>query len=99
MRPREWFLVGIRVFGAWPIYRGVMEFTNLLSVALDAVPKNYLDTAFGGSDWTAAKNYALYAVVNLAFGSFLFFGGEGLTKWVFDEYPRERDDEAGEADS
>jgi hypothetical protein len=99
MRPRDWFLVGIRLLGAWVFYRGVNEFTNFLSVVLDVVPQNYLDRDFGGSSWRATKNYLLYAAAYIAIALFFVFGGEGITKWVFDEYPRESDEEEDEAAS
>ena len=93
MRPRDWFLVGIRIFGAWPIYRGVIETTNFLTVLLGVMPDDYRDQVFGGSTERAATNYLLYAVANFVIGLYFVFGGESLTKWVFGEYPPESDDE------
>jgi hypothetical protein len=93
MRPRDWFLVGIRLIGAWAIYRGVNEAANLLSVIFGVQPQRFFEMDFDGSSLRASKNYVLYALTNLAFGLYFVFGGEEITKWVFDEYPRESDDE------
>jgi hypothetical protein len=93
MRPRDWFLVGIRLLGVYVVYRGVVETTNLLAVFFGAMPETYVQRDFGGSSWVAVKNYLLYAIANFALGLYFAYGGEEITKRVFDEYPPKDDEE------
>jgi hypothetical protein len=97
MRPRDWFLVGIRLLGVYVVYRGVVEAANLLSVLFGAMPQYYLERDFGGSSWAATKNYLLYAIVDFALGLYFVYGGEEITKRVFDEYPRDEEEEKPDA--
>jgi hypothetical protein len=92
MRPRDWFLVAIRVLGVYVLWRGVMDLTTFLEALLRLMPDTIVNKDFGGSIEKATMNYLLYAAVHFAFAIYVIFGGEGFTKWAFDEYPREADD-------
>lgn len=83
MRPRDWFSVGIRLFGVWVLYRG---FTHLLGVGtfvFGLAPKVFardFDDAHTGlmyDLWFAAGFFAL--------AIYFMFAAEHLTRWVFNE--------------
>ncbi len=95
MGPRDWFLVGARLFGLYVIYRGSEYFLFFL-----------LNTAWSTSDALAAqyeqKSGLLMAAWYFALGFALLLGAESITRRVFNEQspePRSDDDAATESES
>lgn len=84
MRPRDWFSVGIRLFGLWVIYRG---FTFAMYFVADCLS---LFTAFAlSNEWETAKKNSkpeiFLAAGYLILGFIFVYGGERLTRLVFNE--------------
>src|SRR5689334_24256201 len=81
MTPRDWFLVGVRLFGVWWILQGITELYDLIII----LAKLYTPQA------TAPVVYLIHAVVYFVVGWYLL---HGLTRPAFPpsvEQLREKD--------
>jgi hypothetical protein len=98
MRPRDWFSVGVRLFGVWTFYRG---FSDLLA---SGVWLFGLAPRFAAKDFDDAHTglvYDLwYAAGFFALAIYFIFGAEHLTRWAFNEPgpPADGDNETGDAE-
>lgn len=89
MRPRDWFLVGLRLMGAWIFYHAVSASLSAAAYVMNLAARLSMDRF---DDAHAGAMYNLwYALGYGTLGLYFIFGAEGLTKWIFDEYPREED--------
>ena len=92
MRPRDWFLVGLRLLGAWIFYLAVRSSLAAATYVMDLMPEysiDHFDNAHSGAMYNL-----WYALGYGTLGLYFIFGAEGLTKWIFDEYPRDEDTDA-----
>jgi hypothetical protein len=96
MRPRDWFLVGLRLIGVWIFYHAVGDVLTAGVWALDLGPQESLGKY---QDTHSGLQYNLWFAAGYgALALYFVFGAEGLTKWIFDEYPPDSDaveDDAG----
>jgi hypothetical protein len=83
MRPRDWFSVGVRLFGLYVFFRGFTDLLLGVGYALKLLPQsNFRDL----TDTPRAETYYLwYAAGYLALAIYFIFGAEHLTKWAFKE--------------
>jgi hypothetical protein len=101
MRPRDWFLVGLRLIGVWVFYKG---FTQLLGYG--ALMMNMGARIPGMPQYGPAQVYGEYYLLtvfgDLGFGLFLVFGCKRLAWRLFpDEWQQgdaERPPSAGDVD-
>jgi hypothetical protein len=96
MRSRDWFLVSVRALGLWVFYSGVLDLMYCGSVLLGLGPSQLVEKDYLGSTEKAFTTYLWFAAVRLALAGYFLFGAEGLTKWVFKEYPRESTSHEGD---
>jgi len=73
MKPRDWFLVGVKLFGVWLLISCVDE--------LRYVAEIYIGT-FSPSR-TPVASYWIHAGLNLLVGLYLLNGAPLLTTWAF----------------
>jgi hypothetical protein len=84
MTPRDWFLVGVRLFGVWWILQGITEVYDLIII----LAKLYTPQA------TAPVVYLVHAVIYFVVGWYLLHGAPSLTRPAFPP----SDDQLGEQD-
>jgi hypothetical protein len=93
MRPRDWFSVGVRLFGVWVFYRG---FAYLLAFGAARFDLRYSSSLAAELDVSRGTElyFLWYAVGYSTLAAFFVFGAERLTKVVFNEAIDETDDES-----
>ena len=84
MRPRDWFLVGIRLLGAWVFYRSFAYFLAFGAARLDLRYSSSVAAELDASRGTELY-YLWYALGYCALAAFFIFGAERITKIVFNE--------------
>ena len=87
MRPRDWFLVAVKVLGVYIFWRGSSYLVGFLQILFGLIPSLIIDKDYGGSSEKAASYYLIYAAADIAVAAYCLFGTEGLTAWVFGERP------------
>ncbi len=98
MRPRDWFSVGLRLFGVWLFYRSLGDVLAAASWFLGLAPR-YIAKDFDDVGKGMLFNL-MYAISYFAMASYLVFGSEHLTRWAFGEpSPEESLDEETASDS
>ena len=85
MRPRDWFSVGVRLFGLWVFYRGFADLLTLGTLVMGISPSATIDRGFGEGASTASNYYLWYAAGYFALAAYLLLGADHLTRWLFDE--------------
>jgi len=99
MRPRDWFLVAVKVLGAYIFWRGVVQLAGFLQVLLGLMPSYVVDKDYVGSSEKAASYYLLYAATDLAVAAYFPLSTNGLTAWVFGESTAADEKDAQETNS
>lgn len=84
MLSRDWFSVGVRLFGIWVMYDG---FTYLLGYIADRVVQMSRSEIARELDpvRSTPSYYVVFGVGTIALGFFLTSGAEQLTRWAFKE--------------
>jgi len=84
MRPRDWFSVGVRLFGVYVFFRGFGDLLSSTAYALKLIPQS---TSIRELNETprAEIYYLWFAAGYFAFAIYCVFGAEHLTKWAFKE--------------
>jgi hypothetical protein len=92
MRPRDWFSVGVRLFGVYVFFRGFAQLLGLFADTVSQASRAQLAREFDSA--SAPRGYILVFVVGyFALSYTLVFGGERLTRLAFHEpSPLEDDD-------
>jgi hypothetical protein len=87
MRPRDWFSVGVRLFGVWVFYRG---FSSALDIGAfqSRIGQSYAMASQGGITPGMGAPLLWYPVGYFLLAIYLLFGAEHLTRWVFKERRR-----------
>src|SRR5689334_4780052 len=85
MRPQDWFLVAVKVLGAYIFWCAAVRVGGFLQVLLGLMPSYLVDKDYGGSSEKAASLHLLYAATDLAVAAYFLLGTKGLTAWVFGE--------------
>jgi hypothetical protein len=81
MKPRDWFVVGVRLLGAWWFVEGVHYALSFLDVRLGLSPlRDYAGQVAG-----VPHAYLLYAAGYWAVAVYALFGTEHLARWCFQE--------------
>ena len=62
MRPKDWFTVGVRLFGVWMILDAIHELLTLVEIKFELL----------GPTRTAPNAYLLHTAVDVAVAIFLF---------------------------
>jgi hypothetical protein len=96
MRPRDWFSVGLRLFGVWLVYRGVGDLLAAASWLLGLTPR-YVAKDFDDAH-SGVMFSLMYSAGYFALSAYFLFGSEHLTRWSYDE-PSPTSDEDGPGDS
>jgi hypothetical protein len=73
MTPRDWFLVGVRLFGVWWILNGITELYSFISI----LAKWFTPAT------TAPAAYLMHTVIYLVVGWYLLHGAPSLTRPAF----------------
>jgi len=94
MRPRDWFSVGVRLFGLWVFYRGFVDAILFVVDRMELISRSQVSRELDASQ-SRAGYYAIFAISQMALAYLLVFGAERLTGWAFKE-PAESD--GGEAE-
>src|SRR4051794_36855433 len=97
MRPRDWFLVAVRVLGLWVFYCGFVDLIYFGAILLGLGPHSLVEKEYVGSAEKASMTYLWYGAGRFALALYFLFRAEGLTKWVFGERPRDDEQSNGEA--
>jgi hypothetical protein len=85
MQPRDWFSVGVRLFGLWVFYKGLNDLLGAVSWLFGMAPE-YVTSNFD----IVGKGVAfslMYAASYFAVAAYFVFGAEHLTRCVFSEPP------------
>jgi hypothetical protein len=91
MRPRDWFSVGVRLFGIWVIYDGFTYLVGFLAERVVQLSRS--EFARDLEPRAASGYYIFFGIASLAFGFVLISGAERITRWLFGEQlPTENDD-------
>jgi hypothetical protein len=81
MRPRDWFSVGIRLFGVWIFYEGFVYFVGYVGERVDL----FWESEFS-EDFRLARSrghvYLWYAIGNITLALFILLRAEHLTDWL-----------------
>jgi hypothetical protein len=82
MRPRDWFLVGVRLIGVWALFRAFEILWPILGVWLQL-------TSISGPGFRAMNGLGIYSAWQVggyvATAALFLFGAEWLTRIVFPE--------------
>jgi hypothetical protein len=91
MRPRDWFLVGAKMFGLWACYRGLYILTM-------ALVNNFIN--YEHVEMTSSRTISefLFAAFDLAVGFMLLFGTDHITRLAFGEPAPDRPSDEAEGD-
>ena len=90
MRPRDWFSVGVRLFGVYVFFEGFAQLIAFVCGVLGLFTR----VDFSSDQSERYSKYVLaYVVGYFALSYFLVFGAERLTSWAFHE-PSPDDDSA-----
>jgi hypothetical protein len=87
MTSREWFVLGIRLFGLWMLTRGVAYLASFTDLTL-----HYSDTSRG----TNPNSYLLYAAFDFAVAGYFLLGARhfaGICDRIHQSDEQEREDE------
>jgi hypothetical protein len=83
MRPRDWFSVGVRLFGLWVIYDGFGFLLGVLANRLEQLSPSVVRSL---EPSRFSPIYGLvFAIGSMALGFILIAGAERLTRWAFNE--------------
>jgi hypothetical protein len=82
--PRDWFSVGLRLFGVYVFYRGVSYLLATLADKLELLSRTQISRDL---EMYQAHNgyYLMMAIGFMGFGFLLIYGAEGVTRWKFNE--------------
>jgi hypothetical protein len=84
MRPRDWFLVGLRLFSIWVFYNGFGYFIGYFAERIDMwLPQNLTQQLSQPS--SRSRYYLAFSVGEFAFAFLLLAYDEKLTRWLFDD--------------
>ena len=84
MLPRDWFSVGLRLFGVYVFYRGVSYLLATLADKLDLLSKSQISRDL--EIYQAHNGYYLMMSVGfMGLGFLLIYGAERITRWAFNE--------------
>lgn len=86
MHPRDWFAVGVRLFGVYVFYRSIAYFLSFLSYRLDLMSRSGLAQELDTSQ-SHSSYYGVFAAGYFALSYVLVFGAERITRWAFGETP------------
>ena len=93
MRPRDWFSVGVRLFGVWVIYDGFIYLLTFLANRLSQLARSDIARELDPPRYSSVF-YIVSSLGSIAFGFVLIYGAERITRWAFSEPPL--DDGVGE---
>jgi hypothetical protein len=87
MLPRDWFSVGLRLFGVYVFYRGVTYLLATVADKFDLISRSQISRDL--ETYQAHDGYYLMMSLGLmGFALVLIYGAERITRWAFSEPSR-----------
>jgi hypothetical protein len=80
MTPRDWFALGVRLFGVWMLIRAAAYIASFVDLKLGLTPIPFS----GGGNPTG---YLLYATFDLALAALFLLWTRKLVNWTYGEDP------------
>jgi hypothetical protein len=83
MRPRDWFSVGVRLFGIYFFYRGFADLLTFGAYNMQIIP--HVSSLRELGEGNPGNYYLWFAAGYLAMAIYCVFYAEHLTRWAFKE--------------